>query len=64
MTDLRLPGATSSAAEPVGVVTSASMTRHSMEYCGWFDTIRSKPRWSATSSDAEICAAAHSETPT
>ena len=42
--------------------TSASMTRHSIEYCGWFDTswiFRS----CAISQPARISDAVHSETP-
>ena len=44
-------------------MTSASMTRHSMLYCGWFDTIRSKFISSAIRSAAAISSARHSETP-
>ena len=44
--------------------TSASMTRQSMLYCGWLDTIRSKPILSAISSACAISDARHSETPT
>ena len=43
-------------------MTSASMTRHSIEYCGWFDT-----RWifssRASACAARISAARHSDTP-
>ena len=42
--------------------TSASMTRHSIEYCGWFDTswiLRSR----ASSWAARISVAFHSDTP-
>ena len=43
--------------------TSASMTRHSIEYCGWLDTngIRSSR---ASAAPARISSAVHSETPT
>ena len=43
-------------------ITSASMTRQSMEYCGWFDTsgIRSSR---ASSWAARISSARHSDTP-
>ena len=42
--------------------TSASMTRQSMEYCGWFDTsgIRSSR---ASAWAARISSARHSDTP-
>ena len=42
--------------------TSASMTRHSMLYCGWFETsgIRSSR---ASACAARISSARHSETP-
>jgi hypothetical protein len=43
--------------------TSASMTRHSMEYCGWEETIRSKPISSAIFRAASISEAFHSDTP-
>ena len=42
--------------------TSASMTRHSIEYCGWFDTSW-KPSCDASSCPARICSAVHSLTP-
>jgi hypothetical protein len=42
--------------------TSASMTRHSMEYCGCDDT-RCTPSSSASAWPARICAAVHSLTP-
>ena len=44
--------------------TSASITRHRSEYCGWFDTIRSKPISSAIRKASAIWSAVHSETPT
>ena len=44
-------------------MTSGSMTRQSMLYCGWLETMRSKPIRSAMSSAAEISSARHSETP-
>ena len=43
--------------------TSSSMTRHSIEYCGWFDTMRSKPICVAMRTASSICADVHSETP-
>ena len=43
--------------------TSGSMTRHSMLYCGWFDTIRSRPSSAAARSAAAISSARHSDTP-
>ena len=43
--------------------TSGSMTRQSMLYCGWLDTIRSRPIWPAISSACAISLAFHSETP-
>jgi len=44
--------------------TSSSMTRHSIEYCGCDDTIRSNPIASAICSASSICDARHSDTPT
>jgi hypothetical protein len=44
--------------------TSGSITRQSSEYCGWLDTIRSKPISSAVRSASAICSAVHSDTPT
>ena len=43
--------------------TSDSITRHSMLYCGWLETMRSRPIWSAMASAAEISSARHSDTP-
>jgi hypothetical protein len=40
------------------------MTRHSIEYCGWLDTMRSKPISSAIFSAWAIWSARHSLTPT
>ena len=42
--------------------TSASMTRHSIEYCGWFETSWICSSW-ASSCAARISDAFHSETP-
>jgi hypothetical protein len=44
--------------------TSPSMTRQSIEYCGWLLTRRSKPISSAIFSAASISEAFHSLTPT
>jgi len=43
--------------------TSASMTRHNMEYCGWLETNGIFSSW-ASACAARICSARHSETPT
>ncbi len=51
------------AAREVGM-TSASIFRHSIEYCGWLEMIWSKPVAAAISTAAAICVASHSETPT
>jgi hypothetical protein len=45
-------------------ITSDSMTRQIMLYCGWLDTMRSKPISSAIRSAAAISSARHSDTPT
>ena len=45
-------------------ITSDSMTRQSMLYSGWFETIRSNPISPAIRSAAAISSARHSETPT
>ncbi len=42
--------------------TSDSMTRHSIEYCGWLE-ISWKPRSSARAWPARSCSAVHSLTP-
>jgi hypothetical protein len=42
--------------------THSSMTRYSIEYCGWFETSW-KPRSFARAWPARICAASHSLTP-
>ena len=42
--------------------TSASITRHSIEYCGWLDT-RWMPSSRARPAPARICSAVHSDTP-
>ena len=42
--------------------TSASMTRQSIEYCGWLDTSWTRIR-RASSCPARISAAVHSDTP-
>jgi hypothetical protein len=47
---------------PSGTI-SGSITRHSMLYCGWFDTMRSRPSSAATRSPAAISSARHSDTP-
>ena len=44
--------------------TSGSITRHSSEYWGWFETMRSKPMSSAICRASAISWAVHSETPT
>ena len=45
-------------------VTSDSITRQIMLYCGWLDTIRSKPISAAIWTAAAISSVRHSETPT
>ena len=45
-------------------MTSDSITRQIMLYCGWFETIRSKPISSAIFRAAAISSARHSDTPT
>ena len=42
--------------------TSSSMTRHSIEYCGWFE-MSWKPSSRASLAPARICSAFHSLTP-
>jgi hypothetical protein len=42
--------------------TSCSMTRHSIEYCGWFE-MSCTPSFSARAWPALICSAFHSLTP-
>ena len=44
-------------------ITSGSMTLQSIEYWGWFETMRSKFISLAISTAAWICSAFHSETP-
>ncbi len=44
--------------------TSDSITRQIMLYCGWLETIRSKPISPAIRTAAAISSARHSETPT
>jgi hypothetical protein len=43
--------------------TSASMTRQSIEYCGWLEISGTRSS-RASSAAAAICSARHSETPT
>ena len=42
--------------------TSSSMTRHSIEYCGWLETSGTRSS-RASSAAARISSARHSETP-
>ena len=44
-------------------ITSDSITRQIMLYCGWLETSRSKPISSAMRSAAAISSARHSDTP-
>ena len=43
-------------------ITFSSITRHSAEYCGWFETSW-KPSWVASACPSRSCSAVHSETP-
>ena len=45
-------------------MTSDSMTRQIMLYCGWLEMMRSNPASPAIWTAAAICSARHSETPT
>ena len=43
--------------------TSASITRHNIEYCGWLETMRSNPMSRAIRTASAIWSAFHSDTP-